>query len=109
MASPAAERNQPVLLQSAEPLGTDSESRPRRNAPGPGFGFWAMSFAVALSAFWIGTTGAYLWGYLGPAGVAALPLQQAALIMLGGLLPPFLVVAAAWSLTRGAAMARAAT
>src|SRR5215472_12329775 len=74
MASPAAERNQPVLLQSAEPPGAESESRVRRDAPRPGFGFWAMSFAIALSAFWIGTTGAYLWGYLGPAGIAALRL-----------------------------------
>jgi hypothetical protein len=109
MVSPAAERNQPVLLESAEPLSTEPEARIKRPAPSPGFGFWAMSFAIALSAFWIGTTGAYLLGYLGPAGIAALPLPQATLIIAGALLPPLLVISAAWSLTRGAAMARAAT
>lgn len=109
MVSPAAERNQPVLLQSAETLGPENESPIRRSPPAPAFGFWAMAFAAALSTFWIGTTGAYLLGYLGPAGIAALPLQQAALIILAAFLPPFLVISAAWSLSRGAAMARAAT
>src|SRR5579864_4124540 len=109
MVSPASERNQPVLLQSAESLGAENESPIRRSPPpAPTFGFWAMAFAVALSTFWVGTTGAYLLGYLGPAGIAALPLQQATLIILAAFLPPLLVISATWSLSRGAAMARAA-
>ena len=111
MASPAAERNQPVLLESAEPLGAETETRIRRNAPGPGFGFWAMAFAVALSIFWVGSTGAYLLGrgLLRSADIAALSFDQETLIIVAAFLPPLLIISAAWSLSRGAAMARAAT
>jgi hypothetical protein len=109
MAVTSPERNQPVMLQTAEPLGAEVETRLKRRSESPGFGFWAMSFAVALSAFWAGMAGAYLWGYLGPAGIAALPIQQMALALLASLLPPLLVMSAAWALARGVAMGNAAT
>ncbi len=108
MASATPERNQPILLQSAEPLGPDAEPRIRSRPAGPGFGFWAMSFAAALSAFWVGISGAYLFGYLGVSGLAALPIQQAALYALVTLMPPLLVISAAWALSRGVAMSAAA-
>ena len=111
MVSPAAERNQPVLLQSAETLGPESESPIRRSPPAPAFGFWAMAFAVALSIFWVGSTGAYLLGrgLLRPADIASLSFDQATLLIVAAFLPPLLFISAAWSLSRGAAMARAAT
>jgi hypothetical protein len=51
--------------------------------------------------------GAFLWGYLGPAGLLALDLWRAALIAAAILLPPFLFIAVAFALARGAAMSEA--
>jgi len=108
MATPAPERNQPILLPAADHLPPENEARIRPSSAGAGFSFWALSFAIALSTFWVGSIGAYLWGYLGPAGIAALPLQQMTLIAAAALLPPFLVISAAWTLGRAAALAQAA-
>jgi hypothetical protein len=104
------ERNQPVLLQ---PANADGAAPPRpepqivRLAPSR-FGLAAFSFALVVSAFWIGIWAAYLWGYLGPQGLTGLSLQQGALFGAAILLPPFLFVAIAVTLARGDAMARTA-
>ena len=52
--------------------------------------------------------GAYLWGYLGPKGFAALELQQAALFGAAILLPPFFFVAIAAMLARATKMEQTA-
>ena len=68
------------------------------------FGLVALSGAALLSLFWIGVGAAFLWGYLGPQGLAALDLARKALIAAGVLLPPFLFLSIAAALARSAAM-----
>lgn len=67
-----------------------------------------MVFALTLAAFWMGAAAAYIWGYLGPAGLAALDVQQVAIIVFATFIPPFLIVAGAWAMTRGMEMGDAA-
>ena len=109
MASTAPDRNQPVLLQSADPLGgeTDTRSSPRA-VTGSKFGLAAIVFALTLSAFWAGAAGAYLLGYFGPKGLAALDVQVIALFVAATFVPPLLFIAAAWALARGQMMGAAA-
>ena len=103
----ASDRNQPVLLQSADPLGGDEEFRPRQHTASK-FGVVALVFALTLSAFWAGAAVAYLWGYFGPKGLSALDVQSVALIIAATVVPPLLFIAAAWALARGQAMGAAA-
>ncbi|MBV9331937.1 MAG: hypothetical protein JOZ55_10335, partial [Alphaproteobacteria bacterium] len=109
MASTAAERNQPILLQTAEPLGEDTGPFFKQAPKPPEFTAWAMLGASALSAFWVGICVAYLWGYLGPAGIASLKLEQATIFILAACLPPMVFLSVSWTLVRGAAMGGAAT
>ena len=107
MATTAPERSQPVVLQTTEAAGLDAEPRaPRRDAGR--FGLGAIVFAVTLSAFWVGVTSAYLWGYFGPGGLASLAIQELALFAAAAFIPPLLFIAGAWTLARGAAMGAAA-
>jgi hypothetical protein len=100
-----SERSQPVVLTTNENFTEESKpSRPRRSEPGIG----PLVFALTLGAFWIGAAGAYLWGYLGPAGFAHLDPQQIALFAFATLMPPVLMLASAWAFTRGQAMSAAA-
>jgi hypothetical protein len=100
----ANERTQPVLLNTAEPMG-EAEPRPR---PQPPRGAGAILGGVVLSAFWAGAAVAYLWGYLGPQGLMKLDLQMIAICVAASFLPPFLFIATAWALSRGIAMGAAA-
>ena len=95
--------SQPVLLQTAEPLG-EAEARMARR-PEPKFGIAAVVFAIVLSAFWIGATGAFLWGYLQPKGLAGIDAQALALFVAATFLPPLLFIAAAWAMARAQQMA----
>jgi hypothetical protein len=106
MANTAPERGQPVMLQSSDPLGAEAEPRASRRSASK-FGLGAIVFAVTLSAFWVGVTGAYLVGYFGP-GLAKLAVQELALFAAATFIPPLLFIAAAWTLARGAAMGAAA-
>jgi hypothetical protein len=108
MATATPERNQPILLQTAESVEQDAEPRIRRRSEGPGFGFWAISSAAGISAIWVGITGGYLVGMLRAAGFPVLPIEQIALYALIVLMPPLLLVSAAWALSRGIAMSKAA-
>jgi hypothetical protein len=105
MVSSLSDRNQPVLLQSAEPLEGETEAHSRqKSGPGSKFGLAAIVFAFTLSAFWAGAAGAYLWGYFGPKGLAALDVQEIALFVAATFIPPLLFIAAAWALARGQAL-----
>ena len=103
------ERNQSVILQAANrpeepepPLST----RPVQRA---GSRFSTPAFTAALfSLFWLGVWGAYLWGYLGPRGLAVLELQQIALLSAAMVLPPVLFIAIATAFVRAGQMSRTA-
>ena len=100
------ERNQTVILQPAN-LADGSEARlSSRPLPRPPshFAAAALTFAAVLSAFWIGVWGAYLWGYFGPHGLAALDMQQLALFAAAMALPPFLFIAIAAAFGRASHM-----
>ena len=95
--------SQPVLLQTAEPIG-DVEARAVRR-PEPKFGIAAVTFSLVLSAFWAGAAAAYLWGYFGPKGLAGLDIQELALFVAATFIPPLLFVSAAWAMARAQQMA----
>ena len=69
------------------------------------FGAVALGSAGVLSLFWVGVSGAFVWGWLGPAGLAALPLSTKALIAAATVLPAFLFLGIAAFLARSVAMA----
>jgi hypothetical protein len=99
--------SQPVVLQSAEPIG-EAEAR-RAQRPEPKFGVAAIVFAGVLAAFWAGAAGAYLFGYFGPRGLSGLDFQELAIFIAGTFIPPLLFLACAWALARAQQMGLAAT
>lgn len=103
MATPQFERDQPVMFSGGEkPLAAPApvSVEPRKSR----FGLVATSIAAVLASLWVGAAAAWLWGYFGPAGLAALDLQQIALFTIVTFVPAFLIVALAWALARGHAM-----
>jgi hypothetical protein len=102
------DRNTPVLLQPANSGEEQDTPLPQFVPPAPsGFGVASLSFALVLSAFWIGIWIAYLWGWFG-ASFLKLDVQQLALFGAAILMPPFLFVTIAVTLTRAHAMGRSA-
>ena len=104
------EQNQPVILQPANisEAGEPGFRAPASAARAVAVPAAGLTLAAILSAFWIGVWGAYLWGYFGPKGVAALDLQQLALFAAAMVLPPFLFIAIAAALGRASYMGRTA-
>jgi hypothetical protein len=103
MATPQFERDQPVLLSGGEkpsPAPAPISVQPRESR----FGVVATTVAAICAALWIGAAAAWLWGYFGPAGLAALDIQQIALFAIATFVPAFLIVALAWAMARGHAM-----
>jgi len=100
---------QPVPLDRPESPAAPTAT-PAANLPHPRksrFATLAVATGVTLSLFWLGTGGAFVWGWLGPGGIDALDLSTKALIAAALLLPPFLFVAVSAALARSAAMSEA--
>ncbi|HSC18657.1 MAG TPA: hypothetical protein VLC74_07060 [Rhizomicrobium sp.] len=104
MAMKATEGAAAVLLPTAEPPPEPRENQTAR-APSP---MGPLIFAFTLAAFWMGAAIPYIFGYFGASGLAALPVHQLALAVFAAFAPPFLIVVAAWTFSRGQAMAFAA-
>ncbi|MGN6517027.1 MAG: hypothetical protein ACTHLR_14440 [Rhizomicrobium sp.] len=107
MASVGTERGQPVLLQSAENFTEDASAESRRVRKAPS-GMGAVIFALTLGAFWIGVSIAYLVGLYKPAGLAAMSLQEIAIVACATFAPPLLFISIAWAFMRGHALNAAA-
>jgi hypothetical protein len=100
-----SERTQAVLFNSPDAVPENLEKRPaKRPVPGPG----AVVYATILGIFWTGAAVAFLLGYFGPAALAQLASPLLVLIGFATLMPPLLLIAGAWAISRGRAMASAA-
>lgn len=108
MATQQPERNSPILIQTGEAAAPSATPELPASHGQNHAGVAAMFAASVLAALWTGASGAYLWGYFGAKGLAALAPQQLALFTALALLPSALVLSAAWALARGHAMAKAA-
>jgi len=104
-------QNQPVLVDKAESTARPAPGAAAPEAKGPAirirptrFGAVATAVAGMASLFWVGVSAAFLWGWLGPKGLAALDPVHASLFTAGALLPPLLFLAIAAVLARSAAM-----
>jgi hypothetical protein len=106
VASPSTDRNQPILLQSAENFSEEAAVE-RRSSRAPS-GVGAVLGGLVLGILWMMSCVAYLWGYLGPAGMAHLSIQQIVPIALGIFAPAVLIVVIAWAFARGVVMNHAA-
>ncbi len=104
MASMGSELREALVQPEAEAPGAPAPQR-----PGPAQRtLLVMVFAATLAIFWMGTAAAYISGYLGFNGLIALDIQQVALIVFATFIPPFLIVAGGWAMTRGMEMSAAA-
>lgn len=92
-AKPPAEASQTTILLP--------RSRPNR------FGLLVLLGASVMAFFWIGVGAAFLWGYLGPQGLASLDPARKALAAAAVFLPAFLFLAVAAILARSVAMSDA--
>lgn len=99
-----SERGRTLLFQSGD---APIEESDQRILPPPLRGLGTVAYALILGAFWIGAAAAFLWGYFGPNGLAALAPPFLVLAAFAAFMPPLLMVAGAWALSRGQAMARA--
>lgn len=97
-------QNQSVAMEPAEAPDPARPLLPARS----GYGARAFGFAALAALFWVVSWAAWLLGYLGVSGLAALDLPQNAMLAAAVLLPPLLFFAIAAAMARGAAMQRTA-
>ncbi|HVW74166.1 MAG TPA: hypothetical protein VHC39_11045 [Rhizomicrobium sp.] len=88
---------------------TGAPAQPPASAPLPKlkpsrFGRWALLGGSLLSLFWVGTACGFIWGMLGPQGLAHLTLAAKAAFIGGIFIPPLLFMGFAAALARSAAM-----
>ncbi len=102
------ERAEPISFTPQDNRAANEKEATRPRERGPRFATAGLVFAAALSAFWIGAAGAYVWGYFGPSGLGAFGPHVVALATLITFLPPALFLAAAYALARATAMTEAA-
>jgi hypothetical protein len=94
--------------KAAEPMAAlRDEAAPRARAKGKGAA-GAIVFGAVAALFWVGVVGAYLGGYFGWSGLVALEPQILALIAVAAFLPPILLIATLFALTRAQKLAHAA-
>jgi hypothetical protein len=108
-------QNQPVAANEGAGDARRAEAAGERPLPPPAMAaaelprrrhlLASLTGAFVLSLFWLGIGGAFLWGYLGPEGFAALPLQGAALTVAALALPPLFFFAIALLIARGLRLA----
>ena len=98
-AQPVHVPEKPPVVKERRMKDRRASSRMRQDA-----GFWGVAFAIVMAAFWAGSASAYLAGYLGAGGIAALGSQQISLFAAVVFGPPMLFIAGAWAIARGAAM-----
>ena len=95
---------------SAPKLPSDSQSNQTILLPRPHhsrFGLVVLLGGSVMALFWIGIGAAFLWGYLGPHGLASLDPARKALTAAAVFLPAFLFLALAALLARSVAMSDA--
>jgi hypothetical protein len=97
----------PVELENPEPANSQTVLPAPARARASGVGRAILIGGVLLSLFWIGTSVAFVWGWLGFFGLAAQPTSTLALIAAAIILPPFLFLATAVAIARSAAMSEA--
>ena len=103
-----ADRAEPISISQQDARTTSERETARTRETSPRFGMAGLVFASTLSAFWVGAAGAYIWGYFGAEGLGVLGPHLIAFAAMITFLPPFLFIAAAYTLARASSMADAA-
>ncbi len=91
---------------SASPSSAALLHKVRKVRPSPLTGRFVLTAALIVAIFWVGCAFAWMIGYAGLSGLAALGLQTYALFGAALIIPPVLIMATAWALERGQAMSQ---
>ena len=103
-----ADQGEPVLVATEESIREHAVAASHIAEPPISTGRGTLLFAGIFSLFWVGASAAFLFGYFGPDELATLAPHILAFSVAISLLPPFLFIAAAYTLVRAQAMTEAA-